>query len=166
MLSCSQLVRQLLHIPSDDNNLVLFHLWWRQVVLKRWKVCKCFVQDCIYRGLIVKVNESRYNQGGGNPTLFHRAKYTEKKIRAKINIDTINREKLCALFHRQNILKKKSRKYKYWYNILVNFKWWVMSLQKYITQVFFVVIWLIRPGYSNMISTKGFISTIFSFINL
>ena len=114
----------------------MFHLWWRQVVLKRWKVYKCFVQDCRYRRLIVKVNESRITRVRVTPHSSTGQNIRKKKIRAKINIDTINREKLFALFHRQNILKKKSRKYKYWYNILVNFKWWVMSLQKYITGFF------------------------------
>ena len=38
-------MRQLLHALSGDN-LVLFHLWWRKIVLKLKKVCKCFVQDC------------------------------------------------------------------------------------------------------------------------
>ena len=39
-------MRQLIHSLSGDNNLVPFHLWWRQIVLKSEKVYKCFVQDC------------------------------------------------------------------------------------------------------------------------
>ena len=31
---------------SDENNLVQFHLWQREITLKSEKVCKCFVQDC------------------------------------------------------------------------------------------------------------------------
>ena len=41
-----QLVRQLVHSLSDDNNLVPFDLWWRQILLKSEKVSKCFFQDC------------------------------------------------------------------------------------------------------------------------
>ena len=33
-----QLVRQLLYSPFGDNNLVLFHLWWTNVLFKRLKV--------------------------------------------------------------------------------------------------------------------------------
>ena len=29
-----------------DNKLVPFQLWWREIVLKREKIYKCFVQDC------------------------------------------------------------------------------------------------------------------------
>ena len=40
---------------------------------------------------IVKINESRYKQYWGKPTLFHRAKSIEKKkYLQKINIDIIN----------------------------------------------------------------------------
>ena len=39
-------LRQHVHSLSGDNNLVPFHLWWRQIVLKSAKVYKCFVQDC------------------------------------------------------------------------------------------------------------------------
>ena len=35
-----------MHSISGDNNLVPFHLWWREIVLKNEKVSKCFVQDC------------------------------------------------------------------------------------------------------------------------
>ena len=35
------------HSLSGGNNLVPFHLWWRQIVLKSKKVSKCFVQDCL-----------------------------------------------------------------------------------------------------------------------
>ena len=41
-----QLVNQFLHSFSADNNLLSFHLWWREIALKREKVYKCFVQDC------------------------------------------------------------------------------------------------------------------------
>ena len=41
-----QLVRQLVHWLSGYNNLVPFHLWWRQSLLKSEKVCGYFVQDC------------------------------------------------------------------------------------------------------------------------
>ena len=41
-----QLVRQLVYSLFGDNNLVPFHLWWRETVLKREKGYKCFVQDC------------------------------------------------------------------------------------------------------------------------
>ena len=39
-------MRQLVHSLSGDDNLVPFHLWWRQTVLKSEKISKCFVQDC------------------------------------------------------------------------------------------------------------------------
>ena len=39
-----QRVRQLVHSLSGDN-LIPFHLWRRQIVLKSEKVSKCFVQD-------------------------------------------------------------------------------------------------------------------------
>ena len=38
-----QVVRQLVHSLCGDN-LVPFHMWWRQIVLKSEKVCKYFVQ--------------------------------------------------------------------------------------------------------------------------
>ena len=41
-----QLVRQLVHAFSGDNNLVSFHMWWKEIVLKPEKICKYFVQDC------------------------------------------------------------------------------------------------------------------------
>ena len=41
-----QLMRQLVHSLSGDNNWVPFHLWWKQILLKSGKVSKCFVQDC------------------------------------------------------------------------------------------------------------------------
>ena len=33
------------HSHSDGNNLVPFHLWWREIVLKRERAQKCFAQD-------------------------------------------------------------------------------------------------------------------------
>ena len=39
-------MRQLVHSLPGDNNLLLFHFWWRQIVLKSEKVSKCFFQDC------------------------------------------------------------------------------------------------------------------------
>ena len=42
-----QLVRQLVHSFSGDNNIGPFHLWWRQTVLKSEKVYKCSVQHCL-----------------------------------------------------------------------------------------------------------------------
>ena len=41
-----QLVRQLIHLLSADNNLVSFYLWWKEIVLKRKKIYKCFDQNC------------------------------------------------------------------------------------------------------------------------
>ena len=41
-----QLVRQLLHLLSGDNNVVPFYLWWREILQKSEKVSKYFVQDC------------------------------------------------------------------------------------------------------------------------
>ena len=52
-LVIQQLVRQLLHSPCGDNNLVPFHLWWSQIALESEKVWKCFVQDCLKIFLIV-----------------------------------------------------------------------------------------------------------------
>ena len=40
-------MKKLVHSLSGDNNLVPFHLWWREIVLKSGKVSKCFVQDCL-----------------------------------------------------------------------------------------------------------------------
>ena len=40
-----QLVKQLVHSLFGDNNLVPFHFWWKEIVLKS-EVYKCFVQDC------------------------------------------------------------------------------------------------------------------------
>ena len=37
---------QLVGSLSDDNNLVTFHFWYREIVLKSEKVSKCFVEDC------------------------------------------------------------------------------------------------------------------------
>ena len=48
-----QLVRQLLHSPCGDNNLVPFQLWWSQIALESEKVWKRFVQDCLKIFLIV-----------------------------------------------------------------------------------------------------------------
>ena len=39
------LFRQLVLSLSDDNNLVPFHLWWTEIVLKIEKVYKCFAQS-------------------------------------------------------------------------------------------------------------------------
>ena len=40
-------MRQLVHSLSGDNNLVPFHLWLKEIVLKTQKVYeKVFVQDC------------------------------------------------------------------------------------------------------------------------
>ena len=33
--------------PLGDSNLLVIHLWWREIVLKHGKVYKYFVQDCI-----------------------------------------------------------------------------------------------------------------------
>ena len=41
-----QIVTQLVHPFSGDNNLAPFHLWGREIVLESEKVYKCFVQDC------------------------------------------------------------------------------------------------------------------------
>ena len=38
-------MRQLVNSLCDDNNLVPFHLWWIEVVLKCEKVYKCFAKD-------------------------------------------------------------------------------------------------------------------------
>ena len=46
VLSCRQLMRQQVHSLSTNNNLVPFHLWWREILLKSEKVSNCFVQDC------------------------------------------------------------------------------------------------------------------------
>ena len=40
-----------LHSLSGDNNVVPFHLWWRETVLKREKVSKYFVQDIILKNI-------------------------------------------------------------------------------------------------------------------
>ena len=39
-------MRQLVQWLFGDNNLVPFHLWWRQILLKSEKVYGYFVQDC------------------------------------------------------------------------------------------------------------------------
>ena len=46
-------MRQLVHSLSGDNNLVPFHLLWREIVLKSEKVYQCFVQDCLKIFLLV-----------------------------------------------------------------------------------------------------------------
>ena len=38
-------MRQLVYSLSSDKNLVPFHLWWREILLKREKVFKLFVQN-------------------------------------------------------------------------------------------------------------------------
>ena len=40
-----QLVWQIVHSLSGDNNLVPLHLWWSEIVLKPEKVYKYFLQD-------------------------------------------------------------------------------------------------------------------------
>ena len=42
-----QFMWQLVYSHSVDNNLVLFRLWWREIMLRSEKVYKYFVQDCI-----------------------------------------------------------------------------------------------------------------------
>ena len=37
---------QRVHSPFDDNNLVPFHLWWTDIMLKCEKVYKYFFDDC------------------------------------------------------------------------------------------------------------------------
>ena len=44
-----RLVRFRLLVLSGDNNLVLFHLCRKETVLKREKVYKCFIQDCMFK---------------------------------------------------------------------------------------------------------------------
>ena len=46
-------MRQLLHSISCHNNVVPFHLCWRQIAVTNEKVCKCFVQDCLKIFLLV-----------------------------------------------------------------------------------------------------------------
>ena len=46
-------MRTLVHSFFGDNNLVLFHFWRREAVVKREKVYKCFVQDCLKVFLLV-----------------------------------------------------------------------------------------------------------------
>ena len=41
-----QLVRQLLHSVSVDNNLVLSHLWGREIMVKGERASKYFVRGC------------------------------------------------------------------------------------------------------------------------
>ena len=48
-----RLVRQLVHSLFGDNDLVPFHIWWKEIVLKREKVWKCFVQNCLKIFLLV-----------------------------------------------------------------------------------------------------------------
>ena len=38
---------QFVHSPSGDDNLVPFHLWWTEIVLKFEIVYKEFVNDCL-----------------------------------------------------------------------------------------------------------------------
>ena len=40
-------MRKLVHSLSGDNNLVPFHFWGREIVLKSEKVYKCYLQDCV-----------------------------------------------------------------------------------------------------------------------
>ena len=42
-----QFMWQLVNSHSVDDNLVLFRLWWREIMLRSEKVYKYFVQDCI-----------------------------------------------------------------------------------------------------------------------
>ena len=44
----SQLMRKLKHLSSGNNNLVVFHLLWKEIVPKRKKVYKCFAQVCVW----------------------------------------------------------------------------------------------------------------------
>ena len=37
-----KIMRQLVYSLSRNENLVPFHLWWRETVLKSEKICKCF----------------------------------------------------------------------------------------------------------------------------
>ena len=41
-----QLVRQFIHSPFGDNNLVSSHFWWTEIALKCEKVYKYFFHDC------------------------------------------------------------------------------------------------------------------------
>ena len=43
----------LVHSRFRDSNLVLFHMWWEEIVLKPENVCKYFVQDCLQIFLLV-----------------------------------------------------------------------------------------------------------------
>ena len=46
-LSCSATMKQLVHSLSGVNNLIPFHLWWREIVLKREKLYKCFFSKIV-----------------------------------------------------------------------------------------------------------------------
>ena len=50
-----QLTRQVIHSFSGDTNLIPFHLWWREFVLKCEKNRKYFVKDCICTTVINKL---------------------------------------------------------------------------------------------------------------
>ena len=43
-----QLQQEFAHSLSGDNNVVLFHLWWRDNMLKHKKIFKYFVKNCSF----------------------------------------------------------------------------------------------------------------------
>ena len=46
-----QLVQELINSLSHDSNLVPFHLWWREVMLKIEQICECFNFVMIFNSL-------------------------------------------------------------------------------------------------------------------
>ena len=97
-----QIVKKFVHSFSGDNNLVLFHLRWRETLLKREKVCNCFVQDCLEIFLLFPF--SYY--------LFENA-WNSKDDEFLVEKSTINRWRLVRLRSEpSSCLRKKQNKEK------------------------------------------------------
>ena len=48
-VNCSQLVWWVVYIMFMSNNRPSFHLWWKENLVKHWKVSKYYETDCCHR---------------------------------------------------------------------------------------------------------------------
>ena len=79
-------MRELGHSPSGDNNLVLIHLWEREILLKCKKIFKCFVHDFLEKFYFAINSLKMIHSWKGYPANIYLFKVNNRSTKKKCEI--------------------------------------------------------------------------------